>query len=748
MELKFIYANCTGNAGNSMYPNTAIVHSKDELHKYMKYDYTFIEYKNNHRCGKDFIRSVYATFDVDNTTTDDSSKWIQIEDIPKIFPNVWCLVVTSTNHMKVKNGRSPRPKFHIVFRINEITTAQGYYDFMHRVYDRFNFFDPKALDAGRFMFGCEKFESFIFEGKLNLTEFMDKEEENDAKFMNLDYENLPEIVEGSRNATMSKIAGRILKRFGDNQTAYEHFLKHSDRCLPPLDNKELETIWQSAKKFYAVISSKPNYISPEKYGEPIWEQPLPLEIEKTPPFPIEALPGVIRKYVEELSVATQTPIDMAASSALAILAVCCQNKYKIKGKQDWYEPLNLYSVIIAEPSERKSAIISAMVKPLLEYEKKYNFENSKLIELSRSEKKALERQRMIIETNLSKGKCEKKELEEIIDKINDFEEKHPLKLYVDDITTEKLNQVLYENKGKASIISSEGGIFDILAGMYSKNVNMDVFLKGYSGDSIRVDRMGRDSTIINDPRLSILLTVQPSVLKGLIKNEIYRGRGLTARFMYTYPTSKVGDRVYRTKPISEFSYIDYANRIYNILDDEEEQIIKLSEDADILIEQFSNMLEPKLISEYKQIGDWAGKLVGNVLRIAGILARANVEFTHATLDDNEVPLVSKEIMQNAIKIGQYYLEHAKVSFSLMGSDAIVRDSIYVLDNIKKTGLKELSVRDLLRHNRTFKKKEDIMPVINHLVDTGYLMEVSVAANKMGRPTGIRYLVHPNVLKTA
>ena len=160
------------------------------------------------------------------------------------------------------------------------------------------------------------------------------------------------------------------------------------------------------------------------------------------------------------------------------------------------------------------------------------------------------------------------------------------------------------------------------------------------------------------------------------------------------------------------------------------------------------MLEPKLISEYKQIGDWAGKLVGNVLRIAGILARANVEFTHATLDDNEVPLVSKEIMQNAIKIGQYYLEHAKVSFSLMGSDAIVRDSIYVLDNIKKTGLKELSVRDLLRHNRTFKKKEDIMPVINHLVDTGYLMEVSVAANKMGRPTGIRYLVHPNVLKTA
>ena len=68
---------------------------------------------------------------------------------------------------------------------------------------------------------------------------------------------------------------------------------------------------------------------------------------------------------------------------------------------------------------------------------------------------------------------------------------------MDDITTEKLVSVLSDNGGHASLISSEGGIFDTLAGIYTKNVNIDVMLKAYSGDSIRVDRIGRESECIN-----------------------------------------------------------------------------------------------------------------------------------------------------------------------------------------------------------------------------------------------------------
>ena len=54
-----------------------------------------------------------------------------------------------------------------------------------------------------------------------------------------------------------------------------------------------------------------------------------------------------------------------------------------------------------------------------------------------------------------------------------------------------------------------------LVRMYTKTVNIDVLLKGHSGDSIRVDRIGRNSESIMNPSLSVLLAVQPNVLSGM-----------------------------------------------------------------------------------------------------------------------------------------------------------------------------------------------------------------------------------------
>ena len=70
--------------------------------------------------------------------------------------------------------------------------------------------------------------------------------------------------------------------------------------------------------------------------------------------------------------------------------------------------------------------------------------------------------------------------------------------------------------GRNALISSEGGIFDTLAGIYTKNVNIDVMLKGYSGDPIRVDRIGRESENISNPALTVLLMAQPNVVSTVL----------------------------------------------------------------------------------------------------------------------------------------------------------------------------------------------------------------------------------------
>ena len=111
----------------------------------------------------------------------------------------------------------------------------------------------------------------------------------------------------------------------------------------------------------------------------------------------------------------------------------------------------------------------------------------------------------MVEDLILKGKANAQERDRIAVEIDAFEEVKPLKLYVDDITTEKLIRVMSENKGRAAMISSEAGIFDVLAGIYTKSVNIDVMLKGYSGDPIRVERVGREGECITDPSLTVLL---------------------------------------------------------------------------------------------------------------------------------------------------------------------------------------------------------------------------------------------------
>lgn len=67
-------------------------------------------------------------------------------------------------------------------------------------------------------------------------------------------------------------------------------------------------------------------------------------------------------------------------------------------------------------------------------------------------------------------------------------------------------------------------------------------LKGYSGDPIRVDRIGRESESILNPALTVMLMAQPNVVSDVLNNTTFRGRGLTARFLYCMPDSSVGER--------------------------------------------------------------------------------------------------------------------------------------------------------------------------------------------------------------
>ena len=383
-----------------------------------------------------------------------------------------------------------------------------------------------------------------------------------------------------------------------------------------------------------------------------WEKPIPFDSYQVPDFPVDALPAEIREYAAAVAESTQTPVDLAATAALSILAICLQGKYVIRPKADWEENLNLYNMAFMAPSERKSAVLSAMSKPLTAYEQEWNRTHAAAIDFGKSEKSILERRLRSLEEQAAKGKAPMEDVRKASEELTNFKETKPMRLFVDDVTTEKLVSVMADNDGIGAILSAEAGLFDMLKGIYTRNVNMDVYLKGYSGDPIRVDRVGRESETVNNPTLTIQLMAQPSVLAGIMQNDTFRGRGLTARFLYCMPQSNVGSRRYRTQPVPAEVYQRYDLKVRNLLSDEPDggpEEITLSPEADELLETFSVELEPKLRSDYADIAEWAGKLAGNVARIAGLLCRAGITRIPEFSLLPEPLVVSGPVMENAIR---------------------------------------------------------------------------------------------------
>ena len=252
-------ANYTGNPSNCLYPKRIEVVDEDTLKEAVMHDYVCAEYKENYRNNSNFLGANCLPVDVDNDHSDDPHDWVRVDDVKDAFPNVTFAVHYSRNHLKEKNGKAARPKFHILFPIDSVINSNIYSGLKKRLNTIFPYFDKQALDAARFFFGTSSPKVMIVHGTTNLTEFLEQEE-FDVHFDEV-------IKDGTRNSTLSKFAGRILIKLGDTEEAYNQFLLKAEKCETPMEEDELNTIWNSAKRFYKKVSQESSYIPPEVYND-------------------------------------------------------------------------------------------------------------------------------------------------------------------------------------------------------------------------------------------------------------------------------------------------------------------------------------------------------------------------------------------------------------------------------------------------------------------------------------------------
>ena len=750
IHLTLYRADTTGSAQNCVYRHEVHAENAEQLREAVRYDHVFAKFRDSRRSNANFEYAELLVLDCDNDHSDSRDDWIWPEDLAVMLPDVSFVTYSSRHSNMAKENRSPRPRFHVIFPIERIGDAETYAALKRKAAESLPFFDCNALDAGRFFFGVENAEVFFHPGEKLITGWLKAQEQADESPASV-------IPEGERNSTLFRAACDALKSFGDTQEAYDAFLAASGRCSPPLTPEETGSIWRNAHKYARIRQTQKTDLRSEQRKSvrpPEWEEPIPLEGPELPPFPLETLPPSIAAYIAAVSESLQIPPDMAAACALGVLSICLQKKAAVRINDDWLEPVNLFILVVADPSERKSPCIKQMNYPLLEYETRWNTEHGFEIETGRRYKNSLKRKVENLEKKVADGRASWEDLAAAIKEEQEFKALQALRLFLDDVTAEKLITHLAEYGGVCAIMSSEGGIFEILAGRYCGDSNFDVVLKGFSGDSLRVDRATRASETIDSPALTILLMVQPSVLSGVMGNKDFRGRGLTARFLYCIPKSRVGGRNKKPKTVPPEIRSRYEKLLFTLLrfNPENTREIRLSEEAETLRADYADEIEHRLKEEYADMQDWAGKIVGTTMRIAGLLCLADAaeHLPQAFESPETFPelVITKEQMQLALWIGSYFIEQAKAAYCRMGSVQLVELCKRALNAIRKQGYTELTLRTLMRLCRFLSTAEEAQKVLDHLESLGWLaVKDPETRSRPGRPGNPVYYVTPFLNQT-
>lgn len=436
----------------------------------------------------------------------------------------------------------------------------------------------------------------------------------------------------------------------------------------------------------------------------LWETPKSFEGSSgCPPFPLSSLPPLLRDYLQAVADYVQVVPEMAVLPLLSVLALCVQGKAVIKNIGNSHtESLNLYTITVASPGERKSGSLKEFMRPVEEFQKNYNKVHAVEIEEYKTERAFLENQR---QTALKGKNPDLNKAKDIAKQITELEEKHKLVLNVSDATPEALAWEMYLQGGKIGIIDDEGSVFDVLSGIYSSGqANIGIFLKAYDGSNYIIVRRTKENIELESPLLTMGIMVQPDHFQEAMNNKQFSGRGFIHRFLFSFPESKAGYLKVNSPDIPlklQSDYRDLINRLLRMPESDSLPVIQCDREAELLFSDYHEHLQKgiKKSGIFENVKEWVSKQFARALRIAGILHLCEHEPSE---------ILSGQTAINAVNISMWAENNALLA--LGGCSDEEKNAKYILDRLKKSKLDSLSKRELLRLCRKLSASEFETPL--------------------------------------
>lgn len=329
----------------------------------------------------------------------------------------------------------------------------------------------------------------------------------------------------------------------------------------------------------------------------------------------------------------QAPWEMAVLVGLAAMSTAIQGGHDVVAPYGKSLPTSLWVAGFGESGERKDGLTNYFYRGLGQLRKllhfQYKEERKKWQAKHMVWKKKVRSVEKSIEAKISAGESCSQEEEAILELIkNEPVEPIDYLLTLEDGTPAAIAEQLQKASGCIAIISPEGA--SVIDGRTFDNLAL--LNTAWSGSSITIARKHSGVIEIADPRVVMMMLIQPSVMSEYMRKKGAKSRGIGtwARFLVCYPQSTQGYRPPSVADSSLEEVDEFSTRIQELAkrslviarDPHGSRLeVTFSKEAEFRCYEVVGAIEIDLRSggRFENARDHASKLAENIIRVAAVI---------------------------------------------------------------------------------------------------------------------------------
>lgn len=221
------------------------------------------------------------------------------------------------------------------------------------------------------------------------------------------------------------------------------------------------------------------------------------------------------------------------------------------------------------------------------------------------------------------------------------------------------------------------------------------------------------------------------------RNVVFAGRGVLAWFLHALPASTLGHRKIGADPVPPHVSEEYAAQVdalaRTLAGWTDPAVLPLTPEAGKVLLDFEPRLEPRLAAagDLQQLADWAAKLAGTTIRVAGLVHLAALTAPIAVRQP-----ITAATMVGTVQVADYLTAHALAAFDVVGADPVLDDARAVLDHLAARRVEQFTRRDLFTSlsRSKFRTVAALDPVLALLAEHGWITQQdSPQPDGPGRP---------------